>query len=386
MKTFFTLVRPSWIIASVFGLGACHQAPTDTVALFTVHRQVIATPDIYNGTIKPLKTMNIVASSEGTIQRLNVHLGQQVNANDVLLVVNSLKFAKDYQQALLTYLKTKNDYANQVKKFQGTEELWKNGLIARNDYDSQQAEVANSYALLSQQQHDLKKYLNPLNAASSGEEQFNLQDKKQIDSLFNQQNNLLNIVAPMNGVVLAPLKTATTNGQDSINLPTQGSSVKEGDSLLCLGDLSGYIVTINISQMAINTIKVGQKATVSGDAFPEVLTGYVSQVSIQAKNDNSAGFNGMPTFPVEIQMTHLPKTTAIRLGMSAKVALESPENPVLSIPISAVGTFQGHSVVMRQRAQKRERVVITTGLTSLDQVQLLSGLAEGDVIVATYPT
>lgn len=375
-----------YLALSLIMLGCdTHAKNKSKEPIILVQQQIIAAPQIFLGAIKPLKMINMSAPTDGTITAVNVHLGQTVKKQDLIMVLNSAKFAKDYQQALLTYLKTKSDYSAQVKKFQGTQELWTNGLIARNDYDSQQAELANSYAMLMQQQSDLKKFLSP---EALTKKQFDLQDKAEINALFTQQNATVNIYAATDGVVLAPLKSASNNNQDSMNLPVIGTLVKEGDSLLNLGNMTGYIVTVNISQMDIGSVKMGQKAIVTGDAFSANLSGYVSQVSIQAKTDGSSGFSGMPTFPVDITIPHLPTLVdnPIRLGMSAKVSLIAPINSTLSIPISAVLIKNGQSFVMRQVHNKRQRTPITTGLTSLDQVQVLSGLNSGDAILATYPT
>ncbi len=366
-------------------LTACqHLSATDAVISVTKH--VLHVPQRYSGIMQPLSMLNITAPADGTIQSLPIHLGQCVTATTLLVVLNSPKYAHDYQQALLTYLKTKSDYTNQLKKFQGTTELWKNGLIARNDYDSQQSDLANAYAQLLQQQHELNHYLAP---NSTLEQSLNLNNQQQLIAIFKQQSGLLKISAPMSGVILTPLKSSSTTNSNPDNLPTLGTSIKAGDSLLTLGDLSGYRINIMVSQMEIDQLKVGQKAVVTSNAFPERLIGAVTQVSIQAQRDTNSGFSGMPSFPVEISVTQLPKTASehIRLGMSAQVAIETQANlPTLSIPIRAVGQEHNQAVVIRVAHNKHQRVVISTGLTTPDQIQVLTGLHEGDTILATYPT
>ncbi len=365
-------------------LNACTRHTTSDEVI-AVSKQLLVVPQRYSGIIKPLSLLNITASADGTIESLPIHLGQNVTVHSVLVVLNSPKYAHDYQQALLTYLKTKSDYSNQVKKFQGTTELWVNGLIARNDYDSQQSDLTNAYAQLLQQQHELNTYLS---TASNLDQSLQLKDQQQLKAIFQQQSRLLTILAPSNGIVLAPLKS-NTNSANADNLPMLGTNIKAGDSLLSLGNLSGYLIDITVNQMDIDTIKVGQKAQVTSDAFPETLIGTVSQVGIQAQHDDNAGFSGMPSFPVQIRVDVLPITASehIRLGMSTQVAIETGVNlPTLSIPIKAVGQVNGQTVVMRVVHKKYQRVVISTGITTPDHIQVLTGLTEGENILATYPT
>ena len=363
--------------------SACnHQVAVKTVL---VQKKVLSAPQIYSGTLKPLTILNVASPVEGTIASLNVQPGQTVKAQTLIMTINSLKFAQAYQQAVLTYLKTKSDHDNLLKKFQGTQELWAHGLIARNDFDAAQTELANSYALLLQQQTALKSYL-PRGTAL--DPTLSLANTSLITKLFTHPHTLVPLYAPVDGVILTSQKTTNQNGDDTATFPTIGTLVKEGDSLLSIGDLSAYLITIQVSQMDIDRIQVGQAVTISGDAFNKVLAGKVSAVSIQAKTDQNSSLGGMPSFPVDIHVAPLQASAnkGIRLGMSVKVALTTTSQPMLSIPLSAVGEHNGQSVVMRVQHQRTDIVPITTGATSLDEVEVLSGLTEGERIRATYPT
>lgn len=369
------------MLLSVLWLCACRPTSHEA-ATVTVQRRVIDTNPIYSGHIQALRTMDVRAPYDGTLERLNVRMGQRVEAQDPLLALRSDAYVKDIQQSLLEFLKAKDDYQNQAQKYRGAQQLWQHGLISANDYHSQHSELASSYAVLLQQQSKLDAYW-----PNQSHRAWTLEDRTQLTRLFSEASPLLSLNAPIKGVVLSPSKTSSHNDNPSGLLPTVGSTIKQSDSLLTIGDVSGYLVDIRVSQMQVNALFLGQKATVTGDAFSDRLAGYISQIGLQANTDPNAGDDSAPTYVVEIRIPSLPRVTQrpIRLGMSAKVTLLNPTEATLSIPLSAVGFLDEKPVVMRKVGHQIHITPISTGKTSVDRVQVLAGLSEGESILATYP-
>lgn len=363
-------------------LSACRPV-SHYAATVTVQRRVMDTSPLYSGRIQALRTLDIIAPYDGTLEQLPVHVGQAVAAGNWLLTLRSDQYAKASQQAVLNFLKAKDDYHNQVQKYRGAQQLWQHGLISANDYHSQQSELATSYALLLQQQNQLKPYLSTPIAPT-----WNLADRSHIATLFAEPQDTFKMYAPISGLVLSPSQTAHHSGNPTGLLATVGSAIKQGDSLLSLADVSGYRVTIRVSQLQINALFIGQPATISGEAFREQLSGRISQIGLQARTDPNANDDSAPTYVVDIQITALPPLAQrhIRLGMSARVALLTPTVATLSIPLSAVGFSHNQPVVMQLIQHQPRMMLISTGQTSVDRVQVLAGLNEGDQILATYPS
>lgn len=363
-------------------LSACRPVAHDA-ATVTVQRRVMDTNPLYRGRIQALRSLDIIAPYDGTLEQLPVHVGQAVAAGDWLLTLRSDQYGKASQQALLNFLKAKDDYHNQVQKYRGAQQLWQHGLISANDYHNQRSELATSYALLLQQQNQLKPYLSTKIAPA-----WNLADRSQITTLFAQPQATFKMYAPISGLVLSPSQTAHHSGHPPGLLATVGSAIKQGDRLLSLADVSAYRVTIRVSQLQINALFIGQPATITGDAFREQLSGRIDQIGLQASIDPNTDNDSAPTYIVDIQITALPPLAQphIRLGMSAKVALLTPTVATLSIPLSAVGFSHDQPVVMRLIQHQPRMTAISTGQTSVDRVQVLAGLNEGDQILATYPT
>lgn len=365
-------------------LWLCACRPTEhEVATVTVQRSVIDTNPIYSGHIQALRTIDVTAPYDGTLEQLKVQMGQTVRAQQPLLAMRSEAYVKDIQQALLDFLKAKDDYHNQSQKYLGAQQLWQHGLISANDYHSQRSDLASSYAVLLQQQSKLEAYW-----PHQSRFRWSLEDRTQLSQLFSEASPILSLHAPIDGIVLSPSKTSSHNETPSGLLPTVGSALKQGDSLLTIADVSGYVVDIRVSQMQVNALSLGQKATITGDAFDESLAGYISQIGLQANADPNAGDDSAPTYVVEIRIPSTPRLMQqpIRLGMSAKVTLLSQVKASLTIPLSAVGFLNQQPVVMRKVDHRIHITPIKTGKTSVDRVQVLAGLSEGDTILATYPT
>jgi multidrug resistance efflux pump len=156
-----------------------------------------------------------------------------------------------------------------------------------------------------------------------------------------------------------------------------------GQVLILIGDMSGLSIDIVVDEMDIDRVTVGQKVSVTSEAFPEFkLQGQIHKIDSQAISASGGG-GGLPVFPVRIEIPHLTQEELrkIRVGMSAKVelVLENPNS--FSVPLNAVSEVDGISVVKVLRNGKVEQVPVVTGETGIDVVEVKNGLAVGDQIV-----
>lgn len=138
---------------------------------------------------------------------------------------------------------------------------------------------------------------------------------------------------------------------------------------------NSLFIETNIEEADVNTIKVGQKAYVTFDALPDVkLEGEVSFVSLMSEVDN----NGIATYVVRVAVNDIGGAE-VREGMSAYVSFVIAETKnVLIIPVAAVRNVNGQPSVQTADGQWR---AVTTGFTDGTQVEVISGLADGDSII-----
>lgn len=179
--------------------------------------------------------------------------------------------------------------------------------------------------------------------------------------------------------------------QYSISSPIAGKviqkTVKAGDkvasqqgstSMAVIADLSALTMTMNIDELDISSVKVGQDVEVTADALEnQVFHGVVNKVSVIGTSQN-----GVTTYPVEVLLSDVENTDLIPgMNVSATIVLEKKDD-VLLIPTTAVK--RGNKVKMLGSG---EEVEIETGIDDGTQVEVLSGLSEGDQVeIADIPT
>ncbi|OAT72171.1 efflux transporter periplasmic adaptor subunit [Parageobacillus thermoglucosidasius] len=185
-----------------------------------------------------------------------------------------------------------------------------------------------------------------------------------------------------------------TDGSDAITAPADGTvtslNVAEGERV-ANGQVVAHItnyddlqVTVQIDELDIPKVKVGQTASIKVNAFPDTTyTGKVTSIA----NEGTVS-NGVSTFDVTI---HIDKPTNVKVGMTAEASIlvQSKDN-VLYVPIEAVHTVNGEKFVLvanpssdgednvTQRTVKRQAV--KTGINNEDYVEITEGLTEGEVV------
>lgn len=138
------------------------------------------------------------------------------------------------------------------------------------------------------------------------------------------------------------------------------------------------IIRVNLSQIDTPKVKVGNKATLTFDAFPgKTFTGKVISI-----DTIGAVSSGVTTYPAVIKLDTEVSEIFSNMTASANIITQIKDNVIL-IPSSAVQTQDGQSFVRILRNGKIEQADVETGLSSNTQVEIVSGLAQGDIIVTS---
>lgn len=163
----------------------------------------------------------------------------------------------------------------------------------------------------------------------------------------------------------------------------QGENAETGKTLCTIFDLSSLTMSLNIDELDIKSVAVGQKAQVTADAVPgQVYEGVITEVGI---NGTTSG--GVTTYPVKVQ---IDETDGLLPGMNVDVSIViSQETNVLTVPADAVQS--GSRVLVKTQdgstgqgaPQGYAFVRVEVGVSDEDHVQILSGLEEGAEIA--YP-
>ena len=184
------------------------------------------------------------------------------------------------------------------------------------------------------------------------------------------------VVAPLSGVVLAPGRSAREQ--------TAGASVREGEVLLVIGDISRLVSRAQVDEADIGKLALGQAVTVTGNAFRGLrLEGEVTHVAATA--DPKA--RGVPKFDVEVTLDPLGPDEAarIRIGMSGQLRIVTWSNPkALLVPIDAVASGGGkHRLrVLDPATGETQQREVEIGPTTRSSVEIRAGLEAGETILA----
>jgi multidrug efflux pump subunit AcrA (membrane-fusion protein) len=191
----------------------------------------------------------------------------------------------------------------------------------------------------------------------------------------------------MDGVALIPTPSGKSDTEEAkSNTLAVGQEVKALGSLLSIGDLSGYQIQFQVSELNVTQIQAGLPAFITGDAFPGItLKGYIKQVAYQANPAQGGGDSGVSMFNIIVNVPNVPEKDSahIRIGMTAKVEVQLKNPPKIVIPINAVFTQNNQLMVtiVDPKTGQERNVPVQTGITTVDKVEIIKGVQAGDKVV-----
>ena len=164
-----------------------------------------------------------------------------------------------------------------------------------------------------------------------------------------------------------------------------GDALSTGSDLCTIYDLSYLEMTINVDELQVSSLKVGQSVQVTADAVKDkTYEGVVTRVSM--KGDTSGGTT---TYPVTVR---IDETDGLRPGMNAnaEIVVAQAKN-ALTVPNAAI--VRGGYVLVRQDSPSAVNadasmsapegyvyVKVKTGVSDDNYTQVTSGLSESDTI------
>ena len=201
------------------------------------------------------------------------------------------------------------------------------------------------------------------------------------ESLRSAEISMQNLQDAMNNYTITAPISGTIIEKDA----KVGDAVKAGDTLCIVYDLSYLEMSINVDELQISSISVGQKVQITADAVPDkTYVGTVTRVSMKGASNG-----GTTTYPVTIR---IDDTDGLRPGMNANAEIVVAEaNNALVVPNAAV--VRGSYVLVTKDSPSAANadtameapegfvyVPVKTGVSDDDYTQIVSGIQEGDTI------
>ena len=201
------------------------------------------------------------------------------------------------------------------------------------------------------------------------------------ESLRSAEISMQNLQDAMNNYTITAPISGTIIEKDA----KVGDAVKAGDTLCIVYDLSYLEMNINVDELQISSISVGQQVQITADAVPDkTYVGTVTRVSMKGTANG-----GTTTYPVTIR---IDDTDGLRPGMNANAEIVVAEaKNALVVPNAAV--VRGSYVLVTKDSPSAANadttmeapegfvyVPVKTGVSDDDYTQIVSGIQEGDTI------
>ena len=339
------------------------------------------------GVVDPVTKVDVKSTVSGRVLTLRVREGAVVKAGDVLAEVepdvNQAQSLSDVQASVrdaeLKLQDAERDYTMQKALFQ-------QGLLGSDPMRA--SEIKRDQATAN------------LHAAKM---RYQIVEDRGIPISGNASSQNARVTAPMSGVVIkkgVELGETVTSGVSSFNA---------GTVLFTVADLKSLIIRVNLNEVDIAKVHVGQPVRITLDAYPQkVFTGKVTFVSPAADLVDK-----IKVFKVEVTPTEL--ADSYKTGMSANVEiLGEKRDKAVSIPLEALQRREGDTVAYRLKKSLKpqqiaaakagltgrtkfiwlsdhwkdyfEVVPVKAGVATLERVEILAGLAPGQEVSLEDPT
>lgn len=372
--------------------GNFKQIEVTNISLIDIVETVAAT-----GKIQPEVEIKLSSEVSGEIIKLPIIEGQQVKKGDLLVSINPdlVQALVNQSQASLQNIKAQLTQAeanlNNLKlNFERNKSLYEKGVISKSDWERTFTDYEVAKA-------NVKSAYYNVQSAESGVKQ--------------SRDNLArtSIFAPRDGTIS---KLSVELGERVV-----GTAQMAGTEIVRVANLNNMEVEVDVNETDIVKVNVGDSTIVEVDAYlKREFKGVVTEIANTAENTLSV--DQVTNFKVKVRI--LPESykdlsadkpensSPFRPGMTATVdIITNKKENIIGVPISAIviktdtSSARSKKIIKETISSKTEKFecvfvkigdiaklrVITTGIQDDSNIEITSGLNEGDeVITGPYNT
>lgn len=167
-----------------------------------------------------------------------------------------------------------------------------------------------------------------------------------------------------------------------------GDPIPPGMPYMQIVDPSSMIVNAVVNQVDVEKVRVGARARVRFDAFPDLeLPGRVFSIAAMPRSGNSARANYLKEIPVRIRLERMDPRVIPDLSVSVDVVIAEEEAAAIA-PLGSVfrdGDANSAPYVFVRSGDRWQRREVELGLASYTQVVIRKGLKPGEVVAEERP-
>lgn len=264
------------------------------------------------GEIQARTHVDISSQVIARIEKLHVHEGDRVARGDRLVDLERAQYASQRDRALANLAAAEADIgraratlANTESRLRRARDLAAQKIASREFLESVELEHESARSALTAARERARE----TRAAVASSD----------DAL-----SKTSIVSPISG------RVTRVNAEEGETVVT-GTMNMPGSVILTVSDLSTIEAAVEVDESAVGRVRVGQKASVKVDAFPDTeLAGEVTEIADSAVKRQEVAY-----FPVKVRI--LGSGEGLRPGMTARARIQAESRKgVLVVPIQAI--------------------------------------------------
>lgn len=325
-----------------------------------------------SGNLYPENEYKLVSNVPGYLNEVFVAEGDTVNIGQNLFLINLLNRNSEFEAARLALsIAQENASENSPVIAQLNQKL----LAAKSKANTDSLNFRRFEALAAQEaisQADLDKATTQFNASKSEVNSIYEQITAQKRALKVELANAQNRYNQASNNIDDGLSKSNLKGKVYQVYKEKGEFVNINEPIALLGDLNDPIARLSINESDFSLIKLGQKVEIALDAYPENnFKAKVSKIYPVLNKVEQA-------FQVDAVFENSPPEGMYGLNLEANIIIREAKE-VLSIPRSAL--LMNDSVMVNRNGEEM-KVHVVTGVSDLRYVEIISGIDEGDEIIA----
>lgn len=374
-----------------------------------------------SGMVQPVNEVTISPDVSGEIIELHIEEGDSVHRGEVLLKIRPDIYQSNLERAVANLNQQKANLANSRAQLESARaQFIKDSLDHQRNIDLHREKViSNADFELSRANFEVSQSNYSAAEQSVRAAQFIVKSAEAAVREARQNLRFTTIVAPVTGTVS---KLDIELGERVV-----GTQQMTGTEMLRIANLENMEARVNVNENDIIRVALGDSAIIDVDAYSHTgrkFQGVVTQIANTANEKTSP--DAVTEFEVRIRILNESYddllegrsiVSPFRPGMTASVdIITEVENNVLAVPLAAVTTREGQpapenkaeNATESEQNQNREnpdenddnngddieeivfvveagvakKVKVETGISDFDNIQVLEGLQEGDVVIS----
>ena len=299
------------------------------------------------GTIRPVDSVEVSSKITARLKTVEVKENDEVKAGQVVATLDAKDYAAKRDQAQYKVTNTQAEYER-------IRYLYSIGADTEKQLEDAQMNYDTAVSALSQAESDASE---------------------------------TNILAPMDGTVVGEPKTVGTMAVATSDNPTV---------IMRIADLSKKKIMAKVDETDIGSVKVGQRATFTVDAYTDkTFTARVTKISqtdtantwdTSTSSSSASASSSAAVIYYYVTLEVDDPENLLLPAMTARVEINTADKPgALVVPISTLKTdANGSYVIVRNPDGSQENRYVQAGIYSDDYVEIVDGLSEGEEVVSTY--